>query len=100
MMRQNEDRRVVGGLVTPPAFPAIVRPWAPDRAEHVAPENPGTDSRKALFRESVVDSLLSAILSLHLAPEASMEEPVHQLRAPYAERMFKILIRSGTETVD
>src|SRR5476649_622764 len=46
VMRQHEDRRVIWRLVAPPALPAVVRPWAPDRTEHVASENPGSDPVK------------------------------------------------------
>src|ERR1700693_3994177 len=59
VMRQHEDRRVIRRLVAPPALPAVVRPRASDRTEHVAPENPGTDSGKALLRNSVIDARLS-----------------------------------------
>src|SRR2546427_3638925 len=41
VMRQHEDGRVIWRLVTPPALPALVRPRAPDKAEHLAPQNPG-----------------------------------------------------------
>src|SRR4030095_970662 len=47
VMRQCEDRRVMR-LVVPPTFPAVVRPWTLNRTKHVAPENPGADSGKAL----------------------------------------------------
>src|SRR2546422_5773617 len=70
VMRQHEDGRVIRRLVSPPAFPAIVRPRAADRTEHVAPENPGTDSSKALLRNSVVDPRLSVGMAVHLPPYA------------------------------
>src|SRR5213079_3773564 len=56
VMRQHEDGRVIGRLVAPPALPAVVRPRATDRTEHVAPKNPGADSGKALLGNSVIDS--------------------------------------------
>src|SRR5690242_20086161 len=40
MMRQHEDGRVIRRHVAPPALPAVVRPRAPDRTEHVAPKYP------------------------------------------------------------
>src|SRR5438105_15720800 len=46
VMRQHEDGRVIRRLVAPPALPAVVRPRASDRTEHVAPKNPGADSGK------------------------------------------------------
>src|SRR5438309_478712 len=79
---------------------AADRPRAPDRAEHVAPENPGTDSGKALLGNPVVDPRLSAVKALHLPPHARGEEPLHQLRAPDAERILEILVRPGTVAVD
>src|ERR1700687_5448030 len=68
VMRQHEDGRVIRRLVAPPALPAVVRPWASDRAEHVAPKNPGADSGKALLRNTVIDSRLSVVMAMHPAP--------------------------------
>src|SRR6266853_2289751 len=68
MMRQHEDGRVIRRLVAPPALPAIVRPRASDGTEHVAPENPGADSGKALLRDSVVDPRFSVVVAVHPAP--------------------------------
>src|SRR5713226_395908 len=100
VMRQHEDGRVIRRLVAPPALPAVVRPRASDRTEHVAPKNPGTDSGKALLRNSVVDSRLSIVMAVHPAPYACVEEPLHQLRAPDAERILEILVRPSTVAVD
>src|SRR3989441_12079016 len=70
VMRQHEHGRVIRRLVAPPALPAVVRPRAPHWTEHVAPENPGTDSGKALLRDSIVDSRLSIVMAVHLPPHA------------------------------
>src|SRR5712692_5701577 len=100
MMRQHEDGRVIRRLVAPPALPAVVRPRASDGTEHVAPENPGTDSGKALLRDSVIDSRLSIAMAVHPPPYARVEEPLHQLGAPDAERILEILVRPGTVAFD
>src|SRR5882762_8206273 len=100
VMRQHEDGRVIRRLVAPPALPALVRPRTPDRTEHVAPKNPGTDSGEALLRNSVVDSRLPIVMAVHLAPQARVEEPLHQLGAPDAEQILQILVRPGTVAVD
>src|SRR5882762_3493346 len=68
VMRQHEDGRVIRRLVAPPALPAVVRPRASDGAEHVAPKNPGTDSGKALLRNSIVDPHLSIVMAVHPPP--------------------------------
>src|SRR5258706_14374190 len=65
VMRQHEDRRVIRRLVAPPALPAVVRPRASDRTEHVAPKNPGHDSGEALVPQSVIDSRPSLALACH-----------------------------------
>src|SRR6266550_4500886 len=100
VMRQHEDGRVIRRLVAPPALPAVVRPRASDRTEHVAPEDPGTDSGKGLLRNSVVDPCLSVFMAVHPPPYACVEEPLHQLGAPDAERILEILVRPGTVAVD
>src|SRR5258706_457833 len=100
VMRQHEDRRVIRRLVAPPALPALIGPRPADGTEHVAPKDPGADSGKALLRDAVVDSRLALALAVHVAPQARMEKPFHQLRAPDAERILQILIRPGAVAVD
>src|SRR3989304_1922930 len=82
--------------VPPPALPAVVRPRASDRPEHVAPKNPSTDSNKALFRNSVIDSSLSIVMAVHPPPYACVEKPLHQLGASDAERIPEVLVRTST----
>src|ERR1700740_857813 len=100
VMCQHEDGRVIWRLVTPPSLPAVVRPRASDRTEHVAPKNPGTDSGKALLRDSVIDSHPSIIKAVHPAPYACVKEPLHQFQPPDAQRILEILVRSSTVAVD
>src|SRR5208337_2930555 len=100
VMRQHKNGRVIRRQVTPPAFPAIVRPRASDRTEHVTSKNPGADSGKAFLSNSVVDSRLSVIIAMHPPPYPCVKEPLHQLRAAHAERILEILVRPGTVSVD
>src|ERR1700724_2333771 len=100
VMRQHEHRRVIWRLVAPPALPAVVRPWPSNRTEHVAAKNPGTDSGKAFLPGRVIDPRLSVIKAVHLPPHACVEEPLHQFRAPDAERILEILVGSSTVAVD
>jgi hypothetical protein len=44
VMGEHEDIGAIGRIMTPPAFPAVVRPFAPNRAEHVPPHDPGADN--------------------------------------------------------
>src|ERR1700730_16112522 len=100
VMRQHKDGRVIRRLLAPPALPAVVRPRASDRTEHVASKNPGTDSGKALLRNPVIDSRFAVVIAVHLPPRARVEEPLHQLGAPDAERMLEILVRPSAVAVD
>src|SRR5437660_3463208 len=77
VMRQHEDGRVIRWLVAPPALPAVVRPRASDRPEHVAPKNPGTDSGKALLRDPITDSRFAVVMAMHRPPYAQGKEPLH-----------------------
>ena len=100
VMGQHEDGRVIRRLVAPPALPAVVRPGTANGAEHVAPENPGPDSREALLRHLVVDTGLAVPLPVHLPEHARGEEPLHQLGSVDAERMLEVLSRPGPVPVD
>src|ERR1700687_409840 len=100
VMRQHKDGRVIGRLVAPPTLPAVVPPRASDRAEHVAPKNPSTDSGKALLRNSVIDSHLSIVIAVHPSPHARTEEPLHQLGAVDPKRMLELLARPSAVAVD
>ena len=99
-MGQYEYRRVIRRLVAPPALPAVIRPRAPDGPEHVAAENPRADTGEAVLRHSLSIPVSPSVLSVHPAPHARGEEPLHQLGAVDAERVLEILIRPGAVAVD
>jgi len=86
--------------LAPPTFPALVRPGAADRTEHVPTKNPGTNADQSAFRNIVVDARFTTLKSLHSAPYARVEEPLHDLGSTNAKWILKILARSGTEAVN
>ncbi|MCY1383559.1 hypothetical protein D9M69_716990 [compost metagenome] len=102
MVGQHENRHVVGRLVAPPAFPALVGPGAAHRPEHVAPEDPGPHIGEALLGHLVVDAGLAIGLARlkHLLPDARGHEPVHEFRAANAQRMRQTLVRASREAVE
>src|SRR5512141_857407 len=51
IMSQHEYRRMIRWLFTPPASPALVRPWSAHRSEHVASKNPCTKAGEAALRD-------------------------------------------------
>jgi hypothetical protein len=50
-MGEHEHRVVERRILAPPARPRVTAPGPPDRAEHVAPHDGGTDARIALGDE-------------------------------------------------
>ena len=88
MMRQDEDGGVIRRFLAPP-LPALVRPRASDRAEHVAPQDPGADSGKALLRNRVIDPRLSIALAERLPKYAGGEEPC--LSSAWVSDIFRFI---------
>ena len=99
-MREDKHGHLVRRVVAPPAFPLIVRPLAADRAEHVAAENPRTETGYAPRRKIIVDARRAARASAVLALKRSRREnPFVQRHAAHAERVREILLRAGAVTV-
>src|SRR5437016_5095686 len=68
----------------------------PAAEAHVAPA-----CRSArLLRNSVIDSRLAIVVTVHPPPHACLEEPLHQFRASDAQRILEILVRPSAVTVD
>src|SRR5437773_5636854 len=63
MVGQDEDWNVIRWIVSPPAFPARVRPVPTKGAKHVPPKNPGPDILKATAGEIVVNPGRTAVLA-------------------------------------
>src|SRR5262249_18477072 len=87
-------------LLAPPASPALVRPRAAHRAEHVAAQNPSTDAGEALYRHLVIDARFAPFHAMHLAPHSRRDEPFHKLGAANTERILQVLIRSSSVAID
>src|ERR1051326_7368800 len=54
MVRQDECRYVIRGLVPPPPFPLFIRPWAAHRSKHVPSQNPRANVFHASPRPFVI----------------------------------------------
>src|SRR5258707_13061965 len=61
MVRQHEDRAVIWWIVAPPALPALVRPRATHRPEHVAATNPWPDIGAAGRPGRIVGAGIAAV---------------------------------------
>src|SRR5262249_49952844 len=100
VMRQHEGRRVIGRVLAPPAFPALVRPGSAHRAEHVAAEDEGTEPIHRAMRVALVDAIGAAVLADHRPEAPGAEEPLKQLLPALAQRVLEALLRSGAEPVE
>src|SRR6266536_254822 len=94
-----ENRGVIRRVVTPPAFPFVIRPCAANRPKHVASENPCSDSVESTFRKIVVHAGRARFFSLHFLKRACREKPVVKVLAAHAERIVDVLIRACPETI-
>jgi hypothetical protein len=72
-MGEHKNRHVIGRLVTPPAFPTVIRPEASDRAKHIPPENISADTIEASRRDIVVDAGLAIFICRASAARCAWE---------------------------
>src|SRR5712691_12137203 len=100
VMGEHKNRRVIGRLVTPPAFPTFIQPGPTDRAKHIPPQNIGADTSEALRRDVVVDAGLAIFIAVHPLPGERGKEPVKPFEPANSERILKILARHSAESID
>src|SRR5262249_11854368 len=60
MMRQHEGRCVIGRIGAPPTLPALVRPGAADRPEHIAAEDEGAEAVHRTMCVGLIDAVRAA----------------------------------------
>ena len=100
MVCQYEHRHVVGRLFSPPATPALVRPWPANRSEHVAAHDPGADSIEATCREFVIDARRAPRLADYSLECARRDDPFVQASTALAKRVLEALLRAGAIAID
>src|SRR6185437_7764890 len=100
MARQHEGRRVIGWIVAPPALPALVWPGTADRTEHIAAEDERAEPVHRTMCVGLIDAVRAAVLTDHRPEHTRTEHPLVQLPPALAERIFKTLLRPGSETVE
>src|SRR6185437_2906947 len=92
VLSEDEDRGVVGRVLSPPASPALIRPRSPDRAKHVPAEDPGADILEAARREVVVDARFASFLAEHLSRRARGKKPPMQGKAALSHGSFRLCL--------
>src|ERR1043166_2638086 len=100
VMREHKNLRVGRRILTPPAFPLIIRPWTANRSEHVASENPCADSVKAPFRKIVIDTCCTLSVAMNFLKRARGKDPLMKVYAAHAERIVNILVRARPKAVN
>src|ERR1019366_1663295 len=100
MGRERLDRVMKGRILSPPAGPIALAPWATYWAEHVPTHDGGTHTRFPLREELVVEPFISAIIADHLTPAAGGEHPFVELTTPNPERIVEILVEPGGVTIE
>jgi hypothetical protein len=100
VMCQNERRRVIGRILSPPSAPRFIGPWSTHGPKHVAAEDPRPHARHAFCGQVFVDACLSAFLALHALEGAGVHEPIMQILATNAEWLFSRLTWTGAVAVE
>src|SRR5579872_1503200 len=99
VVRQNESRRMVRRIGTPPSPPQVVHPRSTNRTKHVAAKDEGAKVFHGPPSERVVHIGRSALLPLHGAECPGMKKPLKDLWAPLSQRIVQALLDPRTETV-
>jgi hypothetical protein len=90
---------MIGRVVAPPSFPAIVGPGSSDGTEHISSQNPSADFLDATRCELVIRSCRATILAEHLVKGAGGENPLVQCATADSERIVEVLVRPGTVAI-
>ena len=88
IMCQYESWRMIRWIVTPPAFPLVVRPFPTNRSEHVATEDEGTETFHCASGEPVIKASFTVFFSYHLTKSPRWEKPLKDLLSTQTERMI------------
>jgi uncharacterized repeat protein (TIGR03803 family) len=96
---EDEGGGVIGGIVAPPAFPAVVGPFAAHGAEHVPAQDEGTEAVHGAVGKIVVHAFRAAGLAGHGLEALRWEEPAVEFRAALAQGILQALFRAGAEPV-
>src|SRR6185369_6321821 len=101
VMREHENRHMVGRIGAPPATPRVVIGPAPTgRGKHIATEDPRAEIFRASLGKAVVDAgRADARIAEHALERARRKEPLVKLLATFTERVLFALIRSRTIAV-
>jgi hypothetical protein len=97
---EDEHRRVVRRLLTPPSSPRVVWPRPPNRSKHVPAHDPRADGGHTARGKVVVNPRRSTVTTKHLPEGARSKQPLMQRLTSNPERMLEILVWACTVAID
>jgi hypothetical protein len=101
VVREHEDGDVIHRVLAPPTPPALVRPWATNRPEHVSVKNPGSNILKAASGKIIINARFSAIVTEQVLLKCSGgDRPTMQRSTAHTQWMMDVLVRASTKTVE
>jgi hypothetical protein len=100
MVRENKYRFVIRRIVTPPALPLVIGPWAADRPEHIASQDPRADPVRRARRKIIVNARRAVLTALHPLKRARGDEPLMQVFATNAQRIIEALIGACAKPIE
>src|SRR5437667_9682441 len=100
VMRQHKYGAVLRRVLSPPAAPGVVGPGTTNRAEHVAPHNPGANALPKTRRDIVIDAGGAAGLTIDALERAGLDKPFVQRFTTDAEGLLASLVRASAVAVE
>ena len=99
MVGKHEHRMVKWRILAPPTPPRLIPPRTPDRPEHVAAHDRGSDVRQTLLDHRGAGVHIAALLAVHLPKRLEREEPLVQIHPAATERALLVLAWTGDVAV-
>src|SRR5207249_9189574 len=99
VVRQDEDRHVIGRVLPPPALPCLVGPSLADGPEYVTAHDPRTDVLDPAAGVVVIDAGGPLTASGHALEGTGWEQPLVKALAADAEPMGPVLLRPCAESL-
>ncbi len=101
MMGEHKNLRMIDRVITPPAFPAFIKPGTAHGPEHIPAQNPGTYIVEAPCSKVVIDPGLTALGAEQFRlKRARSERPSMKGSSAKPKRVFQALVRAGTEAIN
>jgi len=100
VVREHENGDVIHRVLAPPTTPALVRPRATHRPEHISAEDPCADVLETSSGKLIVDAGFPAIATKQLLLNGSSgNQPTMKRSAAHPQWIVNVLVWASAETV-